>query len=142
MDAQITILKAVKVLCIRTPCPDSAKIGAVSGKAFQDLESRLPIVDGKRILKGRKMYGAYQDQEYFACFTMQDGDNASEMNLEEWEIAGGKYVQSKINDWLKNTSQIGPTFDELAKKYVRDSSRPLIEFYRSEKELILFMPIK
>ncbi len=113
----------------------------ISGKAFPDLESRLPKKEGKVDLKGRRMYGAYHNGEYRACATIKEGEDPSALGLDTWEIPRGKYARVKIDDWKNNTSKIGPAFDEMAKSYNRDAARPLIEFYRGESALILLMPI-
>lgn len=39
-------------------------------------------------------------------------------------------------------AEIGRTFQRMSEEGERDSSRPSIEFYRSEKALVLFLPMK
>ena len=45
-------------------------------------------------------------------------------------------------NWQARIPEIGKTFQIMSQEGERDSSRPSIEFYRSEKELVLFLPMK
>lgn len=107
-----------------------------SKKAFDDLESRLST------LKGRKFYGVIQNGVYRACVEMVDGDESEKSGLQVWIIPGGKYAVSKIENWGQRLSEIGPTFQTMAGENVGDKIRPEIEFYKSQKELILMLPVK
>ncbi len=140
----ITLLELVpvKVLCVRSLYKDVSEIPEASKKAFADLESKLPVVNGKRVLKGRKFYGAINNGEYMACFSFRQEDDTEKMDLEKWEIPRGRYARTVIENWTNNRSKIGPAFGEMEKMYKRDGSRPLIEFYRSHTELVLMMPVK
>jgi hypothetical protein len=41
-------------------------------------------------------------------------------------------------NWQPQIPEIGKTFQSMAQEGERDPSRPSIEFYRSEKEVVLF----
>ncbi len=116
--------------------------GGVSGakEAFDKLESKLPS------LRKRKFYGVLkggpQEGEFRACVAIMEGDNPSFWGLDTWTIPGGKYARRKIKDWERNLELVGPTFESMAEEYEHDSTRPKIEFYRSQRDLILFLPIK
>jgi predicted transcriptional regulator YdeE len=111
-------------------------------EAFQKIESSLDS------LKGRKFYGALcfnsesQTMEYRACLVPADENEVSKLGFEKYIIPGGKYAAAKLNDWESHTNEIGKTFSEISSNYETDSSRPQIEYYRSQKELILMSPIK
>jgi hypothetical protein len=51
-------------------------------------------------------------------------------------------LKTKIKNWESNVSLIGPTFGKMADQQQNDDTRPMIEYYRSQKELILYSPIK
>jgi len=108
-----------------------------SGEVFRKLESKLST------LKGRKFYGALlgspEEGVYRACVAKKLTDNFK--GLEGWAIPGGKYLRAKIKDWEKHLELIGPTFKDMTKGQNVDNSRPYIEFYRSQKKLILLLPI-
>ena len=59
-------------------------------------------------------------------------------------IPGGNFARRKIEDWLERVSELSEIFVVMAGEYEdrTDSSRPSIEFYWSQKELILFLPIR
>ena len=52
-----------------------------------------------------------------------------------------KYAREKIKEWKDKIPEIEKIFDSLSKSYCSDPERPSIEFYKSQKELILFLPI-
>jgi len=107
--------------------------------AFNLLESKLPTI------KGRKFYGTFQftpdGEEYYACVARIDSDDPGKMQLETGVIPGGWYVRSKLMDWEKNLSKLAGLFEEMARTHDVDPKRPSLEFYRSQAELQLFLPV-
>ena len=106
-----------------------------AGEAFDSLEARLPS------LKGRKFYGTLLHGEYRACVAIEAPDAPAAMGLETWTIPGGAYVRRKLPDWPEHITEIGQIFGALAAEHLRDPARPNVEFYRSQKELLLFMAV-
>ena len=123
-------LDDVKVMFVVSP---SGPQGA--GEAFDRLEARLPS------LKGRKFYGTLLNGEYRACVALEAQDVPAAMGLETWTIPGGAYARRKLERWSERLPEVGKIFGVLAAEYARDPTRPNIEFYRSEKELLLLMPV-
>jgi hypothetical protein len=119
------------------PCMCVLAEGGVSGSkvAFDKLESKLSS------LKSRKFYGVVLNGAYRACVALQEGDDPEKSGLDTYTIPAGKYLRATINEWCQNLDKIGPTFDEMSNKRGKDTNRPLIEFYRSRRELILLMPV-
>lgn len=107
--------------------------------AFDLLESKLPT------MKGRKFYGTFEmkpeGEEYYACVARVESDDPEKMQLETGLIPGGWYARSKLADWEKNLSKLPTLFEEMARSNDVDPQRPSIEFYRSQAELQLFLPI-
>ena len=127
-----------KVLYVRT-----SDIPSSVPKTFSKLESHLPT------LKGRKFYGAYfynqGNPEYWACVEIKEGDNLNNPELEIGILPGGKYASRKLKNWSDEKAipkKIVGTFEEMSKEFEVDRERPEIEFYRSQSELILMMPVK
>lgn len=114
-------------------------VGGVAGAkvAFQTLEARLGS------LKGRRFYGVYdpQREDYRACMLKRKGDDCAALDLEWWTIPGGLYARTTLTDWSEHPAEIGSSFAAMAAAYPVDPARPSIEFYRSLKELVLFLPI-
>ena len=127
---QVT-LEDIRVMCI-------VAIGGLEGikDAWEKLEAPLPS------LKGRKFYGTYLNGEYRACVALRDDDNPASLGLDTWTIPGGTYGRRKIENWSEDTSEIAKTFAAMTAEYPVDTMRPGIEFYRSQKELILYLPVK
>jgi len=106
-----------------------------AGEAFDRLEARLPS------LKGRKFYGTLLNGEYRACVALEAQDSPAAMGLDTCIIPGGVYARRKLPRWSERLPEIGKIFGELAAEYPRDPARPNIEFYRSQKELLLLMAV-
>lgn len=112
--------------------------------AFGLLESKLPT------LRGRKFYGAYhqgpEDEEYYACVAKVETDDPDRMQLEAWVIPGGKFVRRRVMDWEKvvNAGQLPKLFTELLEAHSSefDPARFSLEFYRSQTELHLLLPVR
>jgi hypothetical protein len=111
---------------------------AGAAEAFRELEARLPG------LKRREFYGTFQppDGPYRACVAIAPGDDPARMGLARWTIPGGKYARGKLANWENHIPQIGQTFRRMAQECERDPSRPSVEFYRSQRELVLLLPIR
>jgi hypothetical protein len=116
--------------------------GRGPAEAFARLEAKLPT------LKGRRFYGViYLDahdelQTYFACVDRQPTDDPSALEVEDGIIPGGLYARCKFPEWQKNLGQLKGAFDELARRHQLDGARPSLEFYRSQQELWLMVPVR
>jgi len=126
----LVTLEGITVMFVVSP---SGPQGA--GEAFDKLEARLPG------LKGRKFYGTLLNGEYRACVALEAQDSPAAMGLDTWIIPGGAYARRKLPRWSERLQEIGRIFGELAAEYPRDPARPNVEFYRSQKELLLFMAV-
>ncbi|MEX1248105.1 MAG: GyrI-like domain-containing protein [Anaerolineales bacterium] len=106
---------------------------------WQRLESKL------RSLKGRSFYGlAFTEGDkitYYATLETSDPEEIKALGLPTMLLGSGKYVCVKLLNWSEHTGEIGEIFAFLHSKYMKDSSRPDVEFYRSQAELHLLMPI-
>lgn len=108
--------------------------------AFEKLESKLST------LRARKFFGYYnpETEEYRACVAIITGDPEPEsLGLKKWTIPEGKYIYEKIMDWTGKISLIGPTMEKLIEQNnaLIDWSRPILEFYKSQNELRLLIPV-
>ena len=111
-------------------------IAAQAPEAFKALEARLPS------LRGRKFYGVVLGDEYRACVAIDSTDDPRALPHPTWILPGGKYVRRRILDWEEHLDLIGPTFQALLRRPDVDRSRPCIEFYRSQKELLVMVPVQ
>lgn len=136
MAFTIVDLEDMPVACVEARNGPSGAI-----KAFRELESRLDT------LKGKRFYGVYYTKEgrYLSCMRSEKGNDS--LGFETAVIPGGKYARKRIKDWVGKEHLVGSEFDELRKEcedsgYEIEDERPSIEFYRSERELFLLLPIK
>ncbi len=105
-------------------------------KAFKELEAKLPS------LKGRKFYGVVLGDEYRACVAIDPNDDPLSLPHPTWTLPGGRYVRRSLPNWEDNVHLIGPTFETLCRRSDFDPSRPCIEYYRSQKELLVMVPVQ
>jgi hypothetical protein len=112
---------------------------AGAAAAFKKLEDAIAWQ-----LKGRKFYGTMvgDSGEYRANMTISPDDDIETLGFKTWTIPGGKYYREKIADWEKHVEEIAPKCDEIINKTDYDDTRPVIEYYRSQAELHILVPIK
>jgi len=135
METTYVELQAIPVLRVKADMK-----GKGPSAAFDLLESKLPT------LKGRKFYVTFlprpDGEEYYACVARIDSDDPERMQLETGAIPGGWYARRRFPDWEKNLSKLPATFEEMARTNDVDPTRPSLEFYRSQAELLLFLPVR
>ena len=135
METSYVELEEIRILRVRADMK-----GKGPSAAFSLLESKLPT------LKGRKFYGTFQftpdGEDYYECVVRIDTDDPEKMQLETGKIPGGWYARSKLMDWEKNLSNLPSLFEEMARTHDVDPKRPSLEFYRSQAEMHLFLPVR
>jgi hypothetical protein len=107
--------------------------------AWDRLESRLSS------LKGRKFYGVSRDEgsqvAYFAGVVPVSDHEVQALGLPTMMIKGGKYARAKLLDWSNHTDKIGQIFTELMREFPVEPNGWAIEYYRSQSELHLLIPL-
>ena len=135
METTYVELQEIPVLRVRANMKENGP-----SAAFNRLESKLQTI------KGRKFYGTWRlrpdGEEYYACVARIDSDNPEKMQLETGAIPGGWYARRRFPDWEKNLSKLPATFEEMARTHDVDPARPSVEFYRSQSELLIFLPVR
>lgn len=132
-------LSEIPVMRVRADMKGKGSAGPAD--AMWRLESKLTT------LKGRKFYGTFRDtpegEEYFACVAMIDSDDPIKMQLEAGVIPGGKYARRKVLGWEKviREGRLSGLFREMIDANDPDFTRPSIEYYRSQIELLLYLPV-
>lgn len=136
MEYKVTIIDQPEIqliVCRATEFPAGMK------DSWEQLESKLAS------LKGRKFYGlTYFEQGhlvYYAGLLPVDNDEIKALGFPTLMLKGGKYARVKLMDWNDHTDEIGRIFDELMEQYKKDPGGPTVEFYRSQTELHLMIPI-
>jgi hypothetical protein len=133
MPTPPVVLPDVRVMYV-----ESATGVAGAAEAFDRLEAKFSS------LRGRKFYGTLLPPAgpYRACVAIEPGDDPPALGLPTWTIPGGKYLRAKVADWESRKEEIGRGFERLRAEGEPDPGRPSIEFYRSQKELLLFLPVR
>lgn len=128
-----TTIASIRVMSVKA-------VGGTKGakNAFDSLESKLPS------LRGRRFYGAFDrlTEEYRACVATAEGEDALSLGLERWTIPGGRCATRKVIDWNTKIQRLPQMFDEMASGRKVDPTRPSVEYYRSESELVLYLPLE
>jgi hypothetical protein len=108
--------------------------------AWDGLESKLSS------LNGRKFYGVsrYEGQQmvYFAGVVPTSDEEVAELGLPAMTVKGGKYARAKLMDWSKHTDEIPRIFDQLVRDFPMAPNGWMLEYYRSQSELHLLMPLE
>lgn len=104
--------------------------------AFRELEGKLSS------LKGRKFYGVVLGDEYRACVAVDPHDDPRSSPYPTWTLPGGRYVRRRISNWEEQLHLIGPAVEDLRRRPDFDPSRPCIEYYRSQQELLIMVPVR
>ena len=129
------VLEDIQVMYVESPNGPAG-----SGEAFSKLEAGLTS------LKGRKFYATfhYPDGPYRACVVIEKSDDPEKLGLKVGVIPGGRYGRGVLEDWSERPWEIPAAFTKLSEEYQGriDPSRPSVEFYKSQKELILLLPIR
>jgi hypothetical protein len=113
----------------------SRPIGEQAPLAVDELETSLSS------LRGRKFYGVVVDGEYRACARVSSDEDINNLKYPSFTIPGGRYVRRRLVDWNYQVELIGRSVNELIARADYDSSRPVIEFYRSHTELVIRVPV-
>ncbi len=130
------------LMCLKSP---NGIPGA--SETFDELEKRIGS------LKGRRFYGLSRmengKEEYFACVRVEAGDEPEKLGLSEVVFEAGRYDREVIRDWSSkwdgdNIEGLPEIFGEMAKgnETMIDESRFSVEYYRSQKELYVYIPLK
>jgi hypothetical protein len=137
LSSRITIVEIPSIHLV--VCRAEADRGDEIKAAWRQLESKLPT------LKGRKFYGlSYTEASgpaYYAGVEPLDAGEAAALGFPTLVLNGGKYARVKLKDWTKHTEEIPTIFDQLDQAVQRDPARPAVEFYRSQSELHLLVPV-
>ena len=116
--------------------PAGRPVGEQAPIAFAELEAKLPS------LKRRKFYAVVMGGRYRACVALEPGDDPHALPHPTWTLPGGRFARRRIADWEQHRDLIGPTFGTLRARADSDPGRPGIEFYRSQRELQVLVPVR
>ncbi len=91
-------------------------------------------------MKLSKLEGDYYT--YLAWLKADGEADTKELGFQEIVLPKGEYEREVIIDCLIHNDQISEQFEKIESKNIVDPQRFFVEFYKSQKELILMVPIK
>jgi hypothetical protein len=103
--------------------------------AFAKLEGKLAT------LRGRRFYGVVVDGQYRACVAIRPEDHTDALPHPTWIIPGGRFARRKLLHWEQHRHLIGHMMLQMHERADLDTSRYCIEYYRSQRELLLMAPV-
>lgn len=118
-----------------------------SSVVFERLERNLGNI------RGRKFYGLFREidgeEEYNCCVKMEPGDDPDRIGVVKMSFPAGKYDRELLRDWAnkwdrKNIEGLREMIGSMLSRNGEnvDAERYSIEYYRSQRELYFFLPIK
>ena len=111
-----------------------------AAEAFKKLERTLGWENWET--DTRRFYGTMFNDEYRACAAIEEGDYPDKYGLKTMIIPGGKYRREILENWEEYITDVSGWFETMQVGVALDSTRPRVEFYSSQTELFLLLPIK
>ncbi|HZJ60088.1 MAG TPA: hypothetical protein VFD24_07410 [Chitinophagaceae bacterium] len=110
-------------------------------EAFSSLLNMIP--DGFK----RSYYGlSYMDDKgkmvYIATAEEKDEGEAEKYNCERYTVEKGEYLAVTLDDWLKKVDCIKDIFHEMMEDDRADKTRPVVEWYKTETEMLCLVRMK
>ncbi len=123
----------IPVMYLETTDGDGPAIGA----AWDRLEDLVG-------LRGRRFLGIFNTTAgwYRTCVALRAGDDPEALGLPTGVVPGGRYLRARLRGETPAVyDRLAPTYAELQRTGVLDSSRPGIEYYRRHDEIDVLMPV-
>jgi|GEM_PF-3890826 hypothetical protein len=130
-----TIVESAPIHVMYVAVDKSKPISEQAPQAVDELEAAMPS------LQGSKFFGVVVEDEYRACVRVGSGDALDTLKYSTFTIPGGRYVHRGLIDWDHKIELIGEAVDELTSRADYDSSRYVIEHYRSHTEIVIRVPV-
>lgn len=105
------------------------------GDAFNILMQKTGDSAGLRNYYGLSEYKNGK-MVYYALAEEKFPGEADKYNYDEFSIKKGDYLSITVMDWQKNTNCIKDVFSELIQDSRVDKTKPAIEWYKNEDEMM------
>ena len=96
-------------------------------------------------LMGRKFYGLTftqgDEMAYYAGLEPLDNDEVAALSFPLLSVKGGQYARTKLLNWIEQADKISEIIGGMIEQFGADATRPTIEYYRSQSELHLLVPV-
>lgn|SRR5678815_2024557 len=132
---KIVDLPSLRLMAVRALNDDGEAIRV----AWQQLEEPLPSLRGRRFYG--VCYGTGMQQGYYAAVEPESDAEIGALGFQLLTVPAGKYVRAVLKHWSAHLDSIPEIVTRLEQGYPPDCSRPTIEFYRSQAELQILIPV-
>ena len=79
---------------------------------------------------------------YYACTEQNQEGEAVKYNAREFTIVEGNYLCEVLQDWMPKTDSIKGIFEKMMNDPRIDTSKPAIEWYKSDEEMWCLIKIR
>ena len=128
--------KDIPVICVTAVSFPEGIMGA-----FQKLNALLPSTTG-RTMYGISYMGTDGKIVYKAAASELQSGEATSSCCESYLIKKGDYISERINDFMKDTSVIGKTFQAMLDDPRIDRNGACIEWYINPKDVICMVRLQ
>ncbi|CAN5527774.1 hypothetical protein BH10BAC2_BH10BAC2_08590 [soil metagenome] len=110
------------------------------GAAFNALIKILPQGDQ------RPYYGISECTKdgtmYIAAAEKKNEAEATQYGCSTYTVEKGDYLSVTVNDWMSKTGSIKNVFEEIMKDGRADNTKPAIEIYKDDKEMLCMVKLR
>ncbi len=78
---------------------------------------------------------------YIAAAEEKHENEAKKYNCVQYNIEKGEYLTVTLKDWRKQTDSIKAIFQEMCKNPQLDKTKPCIEWYKNDEEMLCMIKI-
>ncbi len=111
-------------------------------EAFDELTEKTGDSAGKRNYYGVSYMNNNEKIIYKALAEEKSSDESKKYNYEPFIIEGGEYLAETLKDWKKQTDCIKDIFQEMMHDDRVDTSKPCVEWYKDDNEMLCMMKAK
>ena len=111
------------------------------GKAFDQLMAMV-AEDSDRAYYGISYMDERGKVVYIAAVEDRNDGMSERNNCQKFTIHKGMYVAHEILNWMQDTGKIRDTFHEMIDQHGVDLTKPCIEWYKNDNEMVCMMKLQ
>lgn len=128
--------------------PDDLRVFGVQVKTFPNgiseaFDSLVKMLSGRF---DRSFYGiSYVENDamvYIAAAVEKYKGEAEKYNCKGYTIEKGEYLTETVNEWRKKTDRIGDVFHDMMRDARVDKTKPAVEWYKNDEEMLCMVRSK
>jgi len=110
-------------------------------QAFEELIEKTGDKAGERNYYGIS-YMENGNMIYNAAAEEKQAGEAEKFNYKTFTIESGDYVTEKLDDWQSKTNCIKDIFQKIIDDGKADTTKPAVEWYKNDKEMLCMIKAK